>query len=57
MVCALNMVGSLAYTGLGRMNIDIPVSTQVIMMVSPSKKGAYQMLTWVGNSNSCSNST
>ena len=39
---------SLAYTGLSRMNIDIPSSTQVIMMISPSNKGTYQTLTWLG---------
>jgi hypothetical protein len=40
---------SLTYTGLGRLSIDIPVSTRVVMMVNPGASGAYQMLTWLGN--------
>ena len=34
------------YTGLGRSSIDIPVGQRVIMQISPSNKGVYQMLSW-----------
>ena len=38
-----NFENSLCYTGLGRASLVVPANERVIMQISPSNKGIYQM--------------